>query len=328
MSSANRHARTQLVAGLELLLAIERHRSISKAAISLGITQSAASRQLQALEAMAGAPLFIRTTRTIKPSDAGQALLHTGKDLLQNADLLLEGLRSSTGSPDVLKIASSPLFCQQHIVPRLKAFRDAHPGIEIRLTLSYDPIDLARDDIDLLVYIGHLPDRRLVASRIALQRRVLCASPAFIASRGPLHAPEDLSRLPCLIHTQLTSNGLWYIRAGKTLKELRVAGPMASNSTEALLKAAVQGWGVTLMPSWAVHAELQAGTLVPVLSQYDFDIEQQSREICFLWQPQMSRSRKLRSFVRFFSDVFGRPAYWDGAVPSAVRRNGAVAPLT
>ncbi|THU02598.1 LysR family transcriptional regulator [Lampropedia puyangensis] len=311
MSSINRHARTQLVAGLELLLAIERHRSISKAAVSLGITQSAASRQLQALETMAGAPLFLRTTRSIKPSDAGQALLHSGNELLHNADLLLEGLRTSTGNPDVLKIASSPLFCQQHIVPRLKAFRQAYPSIEIKLTLSYDPIDLARDDIDLLVYIGHLPDRRLVASRIALQRRILCAAPSFLASRGPLHTPEDVSRLPCLIHTQLTSNGLWFHRVGKTLKELHVAGPLASNSTEALLKAAVQGWGLTLMPRWAVHAELQAGTLMRVLPQYDFDIEQQAREICFLWQPQMSRSLKLRNFIDFFSDIFGKPAYWD-----------------
>lgn len=307
------HHRTQLIAGLELLLAIERHRSISKAALSLGVTQSAASRQLQALEAMVGSPLFIRTTRAIKPSDACLALLSRGKDLLHDTDLLLEELAASSGAPCILKIASSPLFCQQHIVPRLKAFRDAHPGIEIRLMLSYDAIDLTRDDIDLVIFIGHLPDRHLVASRIAQQRRVLCASPEFLSSRGPVRTPEDLTRLPCLIHTQVTSNGIWYYRSGKTLKEIPIAGPIASNSTEALIKAAVQGWGLALMPSWAVHAELQAGNLVRVLPSCDFEIaiEPQSREISFLWLPQLSRSQKLSSFVRFFSDAFGTPPYWD-----------------
>lgn len=313
MSSPTTNARTQLIAGIELFLAIQRHRSISKAAWALGITQSAASKQLKALETLAGAPLFIRTTRSLKLSDTGRALLQGSRDLVQNTDKLLEILQESSGRPSVLKVASPPLFCQQHMVPHLKAFRAAHPNIELRLMFSYEPVDLVRDDIDLMVFIGHLPDRRLVASRIAQQQRVLCASPSFLALRGPVQTPEDLCRLPCLTHTQVTANGIWYHLSGKTVEKLRVAGPLASNSTDALVKAAVQGWGITLMPSWAVHAELQAGTLVRLLEQHQFDIEheQQPRHISFLWLPQLSQSRQLQSFVQFFSDIFGQPPYWD-----------------
>ena len=311
MSTSNPNARTQLIAGIELFLAIERHRSISKAAAALGITQSAASKQLQALEAVAGGPLFIRTTRSLKLSDSGRAMLQGSRDLVQSIDTLLEELQEASSRPSVLKVASTPMFCQQHMVPHLEAFRQAHPNIELRLTFSYEPFDLVRDDIDLLVFIGHLPDRRVVASRIAQQQRVLCAAPSLLARRGPVRKPQDLSRLPCLIHTQLTNDGIWYHFEDEKVNKIAVAGPMASNSTDALLKAAVQGWGITLMPSWAVYGELKAGTLVRVLKNHRFDIEQESREISFLWLPQLSRSKPLQTFVRFFSEVFGKPPYWD-----------------
>ena len=97
MSSPTTNARTQLIAGIELFLAIQRHRSISKAAWALGITQSAASKQLKALETLAGAPLFIRTTRSLKLSDTGRALLEGSRDLVQSTDKLLEILQESSG---------------------------------------------------------------------------------------------------------------------------------------------------------------------------------------------------------------------------------------
>src|SRR5690606_41796080 len=115
------------------------------------------------------------------------------------------------------------------------SFRQAHPRRAWRLTFGYAPFDLVRDDIDLLVFIGHLPDRRVVASRIAQQQRVLCAAPSLLARRGPVRKPQDLSRLPCLIHTQLTNDGIWYHLEVDKLNKIAVAVPMDTNCTVALL---------------------------------------------------------------------------------------------
>ena len=305
--------RAQLVAGIELVLAIERHGSISEAATNLGISQPAASRQLMALEQLIGVPLFKRTTRSISPSDAGRVLVDGGKEILRAADLLLDQLQQQqSGTPRVLKVATGPLFGKKHILPHLQDFRDAHSGVEIRLILTDDKVDLVQDDVDLCLRIGHLPDRRLVASRIAKQRRILCASPDYEARRGTIASPQDLVKHPCLIHTRLAPTGTWHCwEDGKAATSIRVAGPMASNSSDVLAEAATKGMGVTLLASWAVYDHLRAGSLVEILPQWRFDSDVEPRDISFIWVPQMSTSKQLRDFVSYFARKFGKPPYWD-----------------
>lgn len=303
--------RAQLVAGIELFLAIERHGSISEAAASLGLSQPAASRQLMALEEMVGVPLFKRTTRSISPSDAGHLLVDTGKDMLRSADLLLDQLRQSNSTPKVLKVTVGPMFGKKHILPHLQSFRDANPGVEIRLTLTDEKVDLVRDEVDLLLHIGHLPDRRLVASRVAKQRRILCASPEYEARRGKVTSPDDLAKHPCLIHTRLAPSGIWHFWSGKSVGSVRVAGPLAANSSDILSEAAANAMGITLLASWAVRDDLRSGKLVEILPQWRFDSDLDPRDISFLWIPQLSKSKQLRSFVSFFTQKFGKPPYWD-----------------
>lgn len=303
--------RAQLIAGVELILAIERYGSISEAATSLGLSQPAASRQLVALEQMVGVPLFKRTTRSISASDAGHLLVDSGKEMLRSADLLLDQLRQLNSSPRVLKVTTGPMFGKKHILPHLQSFRDANPGVEIRLTLTDEKVDLVRDEVDLLLHIGHLPDRRLVAARIAKQRRILCAAPNYQAKRGKIQSPEDLARHPCLIHTRLAPTGVWHCWSGKNMGTIRVAGPLAANSSDILSEAAVSGMGVTLLSSWAVHDDLRSGKLVELLPEWRFDSDPEPRDISFVWVPELSRSKQLRSFVTYFTQKFGKPAYWD-----------------
>jgi DNA-binding transcriptional LysR family regulator len=303
--------RAQLIAGVELILAIERYGSISEAAASLGLSQPAASRQLVALEQMVGVPLFKRTTRSISPSDAGHLLVDSGKEMLRSADLLLDQLRQSNSSPRVLKVTTGPMFGKKHILPHLQSFRDANPGVEIRLTLTDEKVDLVRDEVDLLLHIGHLPDRRLVAAKIGKQRRILCASPGYEAKRGKIADPEDLTRHPCLIHTRLAPAGVWHCWSGRNMRFLRVAGPMAANSSDILAEAAASGMGITLLSTWAVHDDLRTGKLVELLPDWRFDSDPEPRDISFVWIPELSRSRQLRSFVAYFTQKFGKPPYWD-----------------
>src|SRR5215831_1638436 len=139
--------KSELLACIELVLAIHKHGSITDAAASLGLSQSAVSRQLLALETSLGLSLFKRTTRTIAPSDVGRVLIESGQDVLRAADLLIEQVRAVSGTTRLLRVAATPYFGRQHILPHLQDFRSKNPAIEIRLILSDEKVDVIREDI-------------------------------------------------------------------------------------------------------------------------------------------------------------------------------------
>lgn len=264
-----------------------------------------------ALEKLVGVPLFKRTTRSLAPSEAGALLVNAGKEVLRATDLLLGNLRQTSAAPTVLRVAAGPLFGKKHILPRIQAYRDANPGVEIRLILSDEKIDLVLDDIDLIIQIGNLPDRRLVAAKVAKQQRIVCASPGYHAKRGGIENPAELAKHPCLVNTRLASAGVWHYWSGKARSQVHVAGPLASNSSDVLTQAAIDGMGVALLPSWAVHDHLRRGELVRLLPDWRIDSDQEARDISFTWVPQLSHSKQLRSFVRYFMECFGSPPYWN-----------------
>jgi len=303
--------KSELLACIELVLAIHKHGSITDAAASLGLSQSAVSRQLLALEGALGLSLFKRTTRTIAPSEIGRILIESGQDVLRAADLLMDQIRAASGSTRLLRVAAPPYFGRKHVFPHLQEFRRKNPAVEIRLILSDEKIDVIREDVDLAIRIDHLPDQWLVAARIAKQRRVLCASPEYLASERPIEHPEDLVTHPCLVHTRLAPAGIWNCWSGKRLVAQKVSGPLASNYSDVLVDAALRGMGVTLLSSWAVNEFLDDGQLVPVLPNWRIDSDSEPRDISFVWAPQLSQSRQVRSFVSYFRDVFGKPPYWD-----------------
>ncbi|MBR0751266.1 LysR family transcriptional regulator [Bradyrhizobium jicamae] len=303
--------KSELLACIELVLAIHKHGSITDAAAALGLSQSALSRQLVALEATLEVSLFKRTTRTIAPSDVGRILIESGQDVLRAADILMDQIRSASGAPRLLRVATPPYFGRKHILPHLQEFRRKNPSIDIRLILSDERVDVIREDVDLAIRIGHLPDQWLVAARIAKQRRVLCASPAYLATKSAIRHPEDLSNHQCLVHTRLAPTGIWHCWSGKSYVAKKVSGPLASNYSDVLVDAAVRGMGVALIANWTVNEFLAGRQLVPLLPNWRIDSDLEPRDISFVWAPQLSQSRQVRSFVSHFRNAFGKPPYWE-----------------
>lgn len=223
----------------------------------------------------------------------------------------MDQVRAASGSTRLLRVAATPYFGRKHILPHLQEFRRKNPAVEIRLILSDEKVDVIREDVDLAIKIGHLPDQWLVAARIAKQRRVLCASPDYLASQSPIKQPEDLSKHPCLVHTRLAPTGIWNCWSAKNFIAQKVSGPLASNYSDVLVDAAIRGMGVALISTWAVNEFLVGGQLVPVLPNWRIDSDLEPRDISFVWAPQLSQSRQVRSFVSHFRSAFGKPPYWD-----------------
>jgi DNA-binding transcriptional LysR family regulator len=159
--------------------------------------------------------------------------------------------------------------------------------------------------------MGYLPDSSTIAAKLATTRRILCASPDYIARHGKPKAPADLADHACLVHSLYTARNVWYFRRRGELRALLVKGRFVANNSEALLAAALQGLGIALLGSWAVPKEIANGEFVPLLPDWQGDLTREQRHL-YLTYPRSARTSLLtRTFVDYFRAHIGTPPYWE-----------------
>jgi DNA-binding transcriptional LysR family regulator len=292
--------------------------SFSKAAAQEAIKVSTVSRYVSALEADLSAALFNRSTRRLHLTEAGSAFYEHAVQILADVEAArLATISLNTSPQGLLRINVPTAFGRRHIVPHLSDFLAAYPDIRVDATLTDATVDLIGSGADLAVRIGALPDSTLVARRLAPHRRVLVASPAYLAEHQPIAEPRDLAGHQCLSFA-LQPREAWYFRrrddpAGAPV-EIAVHGRFRANDSEALLHAALAGLGVTLLPAWLVGQELCSGQLAAVLPSWDALIAPgPERAIWGVYPPKKVVSPKVRAFLAFLDQRFGKPPYWDRA---------------
>ncbi len=240
--------------------------SISGAGRSLGLSSTAASRWVQELEATLKARLLQRTTRNVAPTEAGRVLFERVSPLLQELDAAVRVTGDLHAEPSgVLRIVARRSFGLLHVAPTLAGFGAAYPRVEVELTLTEVMDLLPNSGADLVIRLGRPPAKSYVATRLASDRRVLCASPAYLARVPAPGGPADLAGHPCLAYRREYEPALWVFEIGKGRQEIPVTGPLRSNSGEVLKQAALDGLGLALLPDWLVRADLEAGRLVACL---------------------------------------------------------------
>jgi DNA-binding transcriptional LysR family regulator len=290
--------------------------SFSKAATEASIKVSTVSRYVSALEADLGAALLNRSTRRLHLTEAGAAFYERAAVILVDIEDARHGIASLNAQPQgLLRINIPGAFGRRHIVPHLKDFRGAYPDIRLDVTLTDITVNLIECGADVAVRIGALADSALVARRLAPYRRMLVASPDYLQQHGPVDEPGDLSRHSCLIFA-LQPTDAWYFRSPDEPNadplEIRVRGSFRANDSEALLSAALGHLGVALLPTWLLGADIRAGRLVPLLAGWECSIAQgPERAIWGVYPPKKIVSPKVRVFLSFFAERFGKPPYWD-----------------
>lgn len=235
---------------LELLLAFEasaRHLSFTKAAGELSLTQSAVSRQIQALEESLGAKLFERRTRALLLTEAGQRFFHVAQAVLGELDGATQKLRGAAAARTVT-VTTTPGFASLWLIPRLNGYLQANPGVDVRISASYDLANLEREGLDL--GIRYAPEADMQGQRPLFQEAVIpVCSPALAADPArPLREPADL-RAHVLLHSvdakfSWMEWNLWLHAHG--LRDLKPAGALQFNQYDQLVQAAVNGQGVAL----------------------------------------------------------------------------------
>jgi len=235
---------------LELLLAFEaaaRHLSFTKAAGELFLTQSAVSRQIQALEESLGSRLFERRTRALLLTERGQLLYKVVQEVLQTLQGATEKLRGAAAVRTVT-VTTTPGFASLWLIPRLNGYLQGHPGVDVRISASYDEVNLERDGLDLAV--RYAKAAMMEGKRPLFEENVIpVCSPALAADPArPLREPADL-RAHVLLHMEDSRASwiewnLWLHAHG--LRDLAPAGVLHFSQYDQLVQAAANGQGVAL----------------------------------------------------------------------------------
>lgn len=283
--------------------------SFSEAARRLNSSKSVVSRQVAALEAELGARLFQRSTRALALTEAGRGYFSQVVRILADIDEANQSVSHLQAAPrGRLRVNAAMSFGIRHLAPAIPDFLARCPEVEIDLTLNDRFVDLVDEGYDMAVRIGHLIDSSLVARKLAPFRRVVCASPAYLAARGRPATPDEIAAHDCLCYSNIPVGDEWTFTAADGRPwPVEVKGRLRVNNGDALRIAALEGLGLACLPSFIVGEDLRAGTLVTVLD----DAVHQSGGIYAVYPHARHLSPKVRAFIDFLAERFGPNPPWD-----------------
>jgi DNA-binding transcriptional LysR family regulator len=295
--------------GMQVFVSVVEAGSITAAAERLGLGKSAVSRGLAELEAHLGVALIQRTTRRLNLTDSGRAYYARCVGILADvAEAESAVSQSHAALKGRLKVALPLSFGLLHLAPLIQAFMTQHPDIRFELDFNDRQMDLMQEGFELAVRIATLADSSLIARRLAPIRHVVAASPAYLARHGTPRSAAELTQHDCLAYSNLSDPGLWRYRdPGGQPGEVRVAMRLAASSGDFLLRAAVAGEGVVMLPTFYVHDALRAAQLVPLLTDHHWP----ELAAYAVYPPTRHLSTRARTFVDFLAERLAGEPYWD-----------------
>lgn len=294
--------------GVEAFLSVARHKSFRRAAAELGVTPSAISQTVRALEARIGAALFIRTTRSVGLSEAGQRFLARAKPAFEELTAAARTARDLGERPaGLLRITMPRAVVPILLEPLLASFARAYPEIELEIDANKELVDLATAGFDAGIRLGQLISADMIAVRMSPPfPMIVVGSSGYLKARGRPERIEDLADHACL--RMRRSDGAiapWAFASGNKKVEAVVSGPLIAGDIPTLLGAAAQGLGLTQVPGPTARKLMAEGKLVTVLEPF-----QPIAPGMFLYYPGRRQvPPKLRAFI---DHVKGRQASNDG----------------
>jgi LysR family transcriptional activator of dmlA len=288
--------------------------SLSAAARELGITTPAVSKHLALMESRLGITLVNRNTRRMSLTAEGELYLEQARRILSQIGEMEASLSLIKATPKgLLRVNATLGFGRSHVAPLISRFARKYPEIEVQLQLSVNPPPTTDDAFDVCIRFGEPPDTRVIARRVAANRRLLCASPAYLEKRGTPKIPDDLARHNCLgIRQGEEAYGVWRLSQGggraATTYTIKTRGNLTTNDGEIAVNWTLDGHGILMRAEWDIRRYLQNGRLVHVLPQYAIP----DADIYAVYSPSHVHTERVRAFVQFvalsFSQYLGTAA--------------------
>jgi DNA-binding transcriptional LysR family regulator len=280
--------------------------SITEASRRLGVSKSVVSERLADLERVLGARLLQRTTRRTSLTEDGRVFLERARRIARDVESATSELAERRGTLcGPMRLSAPVSFGALHLGPALYPFLRAHPEIELALDLDDRFVDAESQGYDAVVRHGPIVDSWLVAARIAPSRRLLVASPDYLASHGTPADLDDLVRHRGILYTNRAAD--WRFGPGPDGRIIQPRVALRVNNGMLMRDAARAGLGLTVLPSFLVHADLHSGALQAV----DVGAEAESAEIFVAYPAGQGASAKLRALIVHLRESFGSPPYWD-----------------
>lgn len=285
---------------------IAKQGSLSAAARELGVTPASVSKRLVKIEESLGVPLVRRTTRRLSLTDEGELLLANARRILTELEEMEQQVAQNRLAPKGLLRVNAPLgFGRTYITPIISRFIKHHPEVEVQLQLTDHPLSLVDDTFEIGIRFGEIPDARLIARRIAPNRRLVCAAPSYLKAHGVPKVPHDLVHHNCIVLRQNeTAYGLWRFSKGKQTETVKVRGSLSSNDGEVALNWVLAGHGLMLRAEWDIAKYVRTGRLVILLGDYATE----PADIFAVYSERQARSPRVRAFTDFLVKSFTQSA--------------------
>lgn len=285
------------------------------AARKMGVSKSAISKHVSALEARLGARLLNRTTRRVNPTEIGLAYYDRATRVLSEATEADAMAASMQGTPQGELRVSAPLsFGIRHLGPAVSDFLNAYPEVAVRVSLDDRFVELVAEGYDLALRVGALPDSTLIARKLAETALMLVASPAYLRRAGTPQSIEALADHQLLHYSNLASGHSWRLRSPNgDERQVRAVGRLTVNNGDALLRAACDGLGIALSPAFICAEALRTGAVVEVLPT----ARPQPLGLWAVYPAGRFTQPKLRAFVDFLAERFKTAGPDWATVPTA-----------
>lgn len=280
-----------------------------------GVPASSVSRDIAALEKELNQQLFYRSTRAVTLTEKGnhfRTQVWEALDLLDNAaEQIAQDRQHISGK---VRINAPEALGRLHIANLISRLRVRFPGVSVELTLTDTYNDPVQNGNDITFRVSTVDDSGMLGKVICGQSYIVAASQSYLKQHGTPARPEDLLNHDCLLYRGVSGAQRWYYRtsAKDNYKNIDVSGGISSNNAGALVRAAQDGSGIVLFPTWIFSPELfESGSLIRLLSDWDMSAESVPTYIHALYPENKLRSHRTREILKFLIDEIGSPPYWD-----------------
>lgn len=295
-------------------------KSFSAAAARLATSKARVSRHVSALERALSVKLLNRSTRRLSVTPAGALLYEHCARIVKEAELARERLSGAQSEPaGLVRVTAVTAFATRWVVPALTEFRQRHPKIRVQLSCSNRrAVNLGEEGFNLGIRISVRGlEPALVARRIASNRAVLCAAPAYLERRGIPRRLDDLRQHDCVVFPPTAPRGAWHFRHGTRKHSVAIAGTLETDETEAVCAALVAGAGVGIVPLYMASDAIREGRLVHLLDDYEVDT---NSAIDLVYLPNRTLPSRVRALIDFLVGRFAAVPPWEASVASASLR--------
>jgi DNA-binding transcriptional LysR family regulator len=273
------------------------------------MSKSLASRHVSALERSLSVKLLNRSTRRLSLTEAGALFYEHCARIVQEAELAEQRLTRTQSEPaGLVRVTAVPAFAVRHVLPALADFYQRYPKIQVKLFCSNRALDMGDEGFDLGIRVSFDPAPNLVARKLAANRSLLCASPAYLKRHGMPRRIEDLRKHECVLFPALAPKGVWTLRRDRRKYSVQVAGALETDEMDVVRAAVVAGLGISFLPVYMAGDALQQGQLVPLLRQFQIVPES---AIYLVYLPNRTLSSRVRALIDFLVERFGPTPSWE-----------------